>query len=335
MKEETIMLDYTIKERIKENKKTYKSILKAIKKYDKIVVFRHQMPDFDAIGTQMGLANWIKDNFPNKTVYTVGEDHVNLTPRLFPYMDKVDDAFFSNEKFLAIVVDTGNSARISDDRYQKADFIIKIDHHPNVEPYGNIVLVNDDLAAASELVCNMLLSYKMILTEEAAKYFYIGIVGDSGRFMYKSTTPHTMAISKILIETGFDLSKDIYQRMYMKNIDDLRVTAYILTHFQVSPNGVAYYILPRDIQKELKITVERGKENINQFANIEGINAWCSITEDEKKGNWRVSIRSKEKSIKEVAAKFNGGGHDQASGATLDKLDDLDKLIKELDNLFA
>ena len=55
-------------------KKLYKQVLKQIKKYDNIVVLRHDVPDFDASGSQFGLVTWIKDNFPNKRVYAVGDD---------------------------------------------------------------------------------------------------------------------------------------------------------------------------------------------------------------------------------------------------------------------
>ncbi len=328
------MLDKSIKELIKKNKKSYKQVLSMIKKYDKIVIFRHEMPDYDALGTQMGLATWLKENFKEKEIHVTGQNHVCFTPRLYPYMEEMEDAWFDNNEFLAIVVDTGNTARISDKRYQKAKNIIKIDHHPNKEPYGDIVIVNDELASCAELVANMLVYFNKKLSKEAAHYFYSGIAGDSGRFLYNSTSAHTFAIAQILIETGFNLSKDVYQKMYQKNIDDLKVTAYVLNDFKVSKAGVAYYVLPSDIQEKLKITTERGKENVNLFANIEGINAWCSITEDPKEGLWRVSIRSKETPINGVAQMFEGGGHDQASGCKLHDIKDLPKLIAELDKLF-
>lgn len=314
----------------------YKLILKKIKEYDHIVVFRHQMPDFDALGTQLGLATWLKDNFPNKTIHVVGENHVTFTPRLYPYMDEVEDYFF-DEPFLAIVVDTADTKRISDDRYQKASYIIKIDHHPNRDGYGNINVVADELAAASELVANMLFLFpkKYVFSKEAARYLYSGIVGDSGRFLYNSTTPHTFEIAGLLVSKGLLLSQEVYQPMYQKNIQDLRVTAYVLTHFEVSPHGVAYYVLSEEIQKELQITVERGKENINQFANIDGIEIWCSITQDTKRNRWKVSIRSKALAVNEVASHFKGGGHDQASGAEITTLDELPKLIQELDDLIV
>lgn len=328
------MLDKSIKELIKKNKKSYKQVLSMIKKYDKIVIFRHEMPDYDALGTQMGLATWLKENFKEKEIHVTGQNHVCFTPRLYPYMEEMEDAWFDNNEFLAIVVDTGNTSRISDKRYQKAKNIIKIDHHPNKEPYGDIVIVNDELASCAELVANMLVYFNKKLSKEAAHYFYSGIAGDSGRFLYNSTSAHTFAIAQILIETGFNLSKDVYQKMYQKNIDDLKVTAYVLNDFKVSKGGVAYYVLPSDIQEKLKITTERGKENVNLFANIEGINAWCSITEDPKEGLWRVSIRSKETPINGVAQMFEGGGHDQASGCKLHDIKDLPKLIAELDKLF-
>lgn len=328
------MLDKSIKELIKKNKKSYKQVLSMIKEYDKIVIFRHEMPDYDALGTQMGLATWLKENFKEKEIHVTGQNHVCFTPRLYPYMEEMEDAWFDSNEFLAIVVDTGNTARISDKRYQKAKNIIKIDHHPNKEPYGDIVIVNDELASCAELVANMLVYFNKKLSKEAAHYFYSGIAGDSGRFLYNSTSAHTFAIAQILIETGFNLSKDVYQKMYQKNIDDLKVTAYVLNDFKVSKGGVAYYVLPSDIQEKLKITTERGKENVNLFANIEGINAWCSITEDPKEGLWRVSIRSKETPINGVAQMFEGGGHDQASGCKLHDIKDLPKLIEELDKLF-
>lgn len=319
----------------RETRHKYKLIYREIIKAKRIFVFRHQIPDFDALGTQMGMVTWLKDNFPKKEIHYVGDDHVTLTPRLYPRMEKLSEEAF-NEPFLALILDTANTDRVADPRFKKASYKIKIDHHPNLEPFGDLNLVETFRAAASELIVNMLLHFpgRHKISKLAAKYFFTGIAGDSGRFLYGSTTPHTFEVSKILLQSGLQLTKDVYTPMYQKQLDDLKVTAYILNHFTISPKGVAYYVLPDAIQKELKITAERGKENVNLFANIEGINAWCSITEDPKDNVWRVSIRSKEKTINGVAAMFEGGGHAQASGAKLHSLEDLPKLIKELDALF-
>ena len=323
-----------IKDFIEPNKRDINRILSAIKRYDRIAVFRHSMPDFDALGTQMGLATWLKDNFPNKEIHVLGDNHVTFTPRLYPEMDRLSEEWFT-KPFLAIIVDTANKSRISDPRWKKAKFKIKIDHHPEVEKYGKIQVVRTDACAAAEIVTAILLSFKgnYVMSKEAASYLYSGLAGDSGRFQYSSTSENSFITASLLVAAGIDLS-DVYNRMYQKKIDDLKVTAYILNHFNVSEHGIAYYVLDANIQKELNITTERGKENVNLFSNIEGINAWCSITEDPKDNCWRVSIRSKAKAINGVAAKWEGGGHAQASGAKINNLDQLPAFIDDLDQLF-
>ena len=327
-------LDPCIKEFGKNWKSEYSRILSAIKRYDRIAVFRHIIPDFDALGTQMGLATWLKDNFPEKEIKVFGDNHVTFTPRLYPVMDSVNQDWFK-EPFLAIIVDVGNVSRIADPRFKKGKFKIKIDHHPDVEHWGKVSIVDTEAAAAAEIVVDMLLNFKgnYVISKTAAFYFLSALIGDSGSFKYSSTSQHTFAVAGELLKTGVDIS-EVHKQMFVKQIDDLKVTAYILNHYEISDKGVAYYVLSDAVQKELKITAERGKENVNLFANVDGINAWCSISEDISDNCWRVSIRSKEVPINGVAAMFDGGGHAQASGAQLKSLDELPRFIEELGKLF-
>lgn len=319
----------------KKFKTEISQIENAIRKYDRIAIFRHIMPDYDALGTQLGLYHFIKDNFPNKEVKIFGDNHVTFTPRLFPEMNRDGDSWF-DKPFLAIIVDVSNKSRIADPRFEKAEYIIKIDHHPNVESFANVNVVDTSTAAASELVVAILLNFKhkYEISTASATNFYIGIVGDSGRFQYSSTSALTFGVASVLISKGIVLN-EIYSKMYLKQIDDLAVTAYILNNYKISPKGVAYYVLDSKIQKDLKITTERGKENVNLFSNIQGINIWCSITQDEdpKEPCWRISIRSRDYVINGVATEFGGGGHAQASGAKITTLAELPKFIDALDAL--
>lgn len=316
----------------------YRKVYRAIERYDRICVFRHIKPDFDAIGTQLGVYQFIKDNFPNKEVHFVGDNHVTLTPRLFPEMESLNNEWFKGGDFLAIIVDVGDHERIADPRYKHAKYKVKIDHHPcksEIAPRASVL--DTEAAAAGEMVADLLLSWKgKTLSKEAARWLYIAIVGDSGRFMYSSTSIHTFAIAEELLKTGFNM-RDTYLAMYEKTIDSLKSQAYVLSHFEVSPHGVAYYILPKSVQEDLKISSEQGKENVNMFSNISGINVWCSITEDDNPKDycWRISIRSKKQDISPIAFKWGGGGHAQASGARIANLSELDAFIKDLDDLFA
>mgnify|MGYP003295525388 CR=1 FL=1 len=320
--------------RIKNYTKQIDVLFKKIKQFDRIAVFRHDHPDYDALGSQMGFVSFLKDNFKDKEVIYVGDDHVTLTGRCFPKMMNVKDEWFE-KPFLALVVDTADKKRVSDDRFIKATRIVKIDHHPDVEPYGDIQIVDTSMCAAGELLANILYSFgnNYVISKNCAEYLYKAIVGDSGRFLYESTTIHTFRISEILLSKGINIS-DIYNEMYNQDITDLKVTAYILDNYQITPHGVAYYILPDDVLKRFNLPPVRGKDNVNLFSHFDGINAWLSVTEDKEKGEWRVSIRSAKKSIQKVAEKYNGGGHDQASGSKLKSLDELPMLLNDLDNLF-
>jgi phosphoesterase RecJ-like protein len=320
-----------IKSYIEKFKTEFEQSLELIKKYDRIVIFRHRVPDFDALGTQLGLKYFLQEVFPNKEILTVGDDHNKFTPKLFEEMDIVEDDWFE-DPFLAIICDVSDPDRVADERVTKAKDSIIFDHHPTKETRGTVQIVDHSLAAASELVAAFCLSTGHKLNEASARNFYIALVGDSGRFMYSSVSPFTFSIAQELLASGININ-EIYLNMYENSIEDLRVQAYILTHYELSSKGVAYYILKENVMKKLNLNQMNAKAFVNTFANIKGINVWCSISEDVKDDCWRVSIRSKKVDISGVAHKWQGGGHAQASGARLNHIKDLKAFIADLDKV--
>ena len=318
---------------INEHILDYQKALELIKKYQNIIIYRHELPDFDASGTQHGLATWLRDSFPEKNIYTTGKDFEEFTPSLFPKNDIVD---YSNlGDFLAIIVDTSNSQRIDDKNYTLAKEIIKFDHHPGNELYGNINIIDTNLASCSELLINFIIYYsnQYPLRKEASKYFYIGICGDSQRFLISSTSNLTLDAASYCIKQGINIVDDVYQPMYVKSIIDFEVQKYILNNYKLSPNGVAYYILKTDELNALNIKPEQTKKYLSTFANVKEIGIWCAISEDPETHEYWVSIRSKKIPISDIAKKYRGGGHSLASGANLKSFDELDEFITDLDNL--
>ena len=319
-------------ETIKKNIKNYKKVLKLIKSYNTIVIYRHEFPDFDASGTQHGLATWIKDNFKNKNVYTVGSDFNEFTPKLFPENKEIDVT--SIGPFLAIVLDTANEARIDNKSYLNADAIVKFDHHPSKENYGIINIINTELASCSELIINFISFLKKYpLSKEASKYFYIGIIGDSQRFMTSSTSHLTLEAANECIKTGLNINEDVYLPMYEKSINDFNIQKYLLSNYKISEHGVCYYVLSNNELDKIGIKMEQTKKFLSTFANIKEIGIWCSISEDPEGGIYWVSIRSKRTKISDIARKYQGGGHDLASGCKLNSIDELESFINDLDNL--
>ena len=316
---------------IKKNLALYKKIFKEIKKAATIVIFRHEAPDFDALGSQFGLATWLKNSFPSKKILLTGSNHVTFTPRLYPEIDVINDEDFPKD-FLAIVLDTSNIRRIDDKRYANAKTIVKFDHHPLTDDYASISIINEELSSCAELVADFIFTFekKYPLSKLAASYLYSGIVGDSGRFLFPSVNATTLRISAKLIETGFDISKDVYLKMYQKTYQDLVITKHVLNSCVFTDKGVAYYVLKDEDLKALNIPSERGKENLSLMRDLEDIEVWFSVTEDVKKEEFRLSIRSKRIPINDIAASFGGGGHDLASGGKLKSLDELDSLVVAL-----
>lgn len=313
-------------------RRQFKELEKKIKEFDRIVCYRHVAPDFDAFGSQMGLVFWIKANFPKKEVRFVGEGSSRWCPNLYPNPEKLDEAWFAQGPFLAIVADCATKERISDDSTEKAAFTIKIDHHPEVDPYGDLDIVYPDIIAASEIVALFELSRsrKLQLPKEAAEALYSGIVGDSGRFLYKPTDAATLRVAGDLLDAGCDID-EVYSKMYRKTKADLENLKFVLENAKFTPAGVCYYTLSDADLKKLGIECADGKLYINQFRDVEGVEVCVSVTEDVKDGVYRVSLRSKALPVDGIASKFQGGGHAHASGAKLSSLAELPPLLNALD----
>lgn len=324
-----------LKSETKRNRTTYNKFLKLIEKYDRIIVFRHIMPDFDALGCQFGLTTWLKENFKDKDIREVGDNHVEFSGRIFPNVDKVTDNYLSEKPFLAIILDVGDKKRVADPRYEKASYIIRIDHHPSEEHLAKLQIVEPEMSSCAEIIANFLIyanskGYK--LSANSARYLYIGMVGDNGRFLYGSTSSFTFNIAAELVNTGINIIK-IYEEMYIKDMHDLEFVKYVISNYKISEHGVCYYILTDAQEKELGITCDEGKTNVNFFSNYEGINIWCSISEDVTEPCFRVSLRSRNYHVDKVANKFKGGGHEQASGCQIKDLSELPELIAALDQV--
>lgn len=310
-----------------------KDIFLKIKEFKKIAIFAHRSPDFDAFGSSFGLASYLKTNFPNKEIVVLGENHYLYSGDFYPRNDEVADEWF-DEDVLAIVVDTATQDRASDARFSKAGYLIKIDHHPNVEPYGDICFVDDSAVAVSEILAILFFIDGKEISKDSATYLFSGIVGDSGRFRYSSTTATTFEVAAQLISKGIEVNH-VYNLMYAQELEDLECRAYILNNYTITAHGFAYYIFDKETQDRLNIPAERAKENVNVFSGIRGINVWAAITEDAKRGEWRVSLRSAFLPINGFAELWRGGGHVQASGASLLNKEEIPLFVAAIDKFIA
>ena len=304
-------------------------IVDTIKKYDKIIIHRHLRPDPDALGSQVGLAELLRESFPEKEIRQVGETIEGL--RFLAEMQEVEDVFYQGA--LVIVTDTANSPRISDQRYQLAEKLIKIDHHPNDDPYGDLVWVNTKASSCSEMIAEFALMFpeSLKMNVKAARLLYAGIVGDTGRFLYPSTTSRTLEIASILRNYPFDasaLNREIEQ-MPMKVA---KLSGYLYQNIQVDENGAGRIILPQEILDKYGIDDSETASIVSLPGVIDEVLAW-GIFVQQPSGHYRVRLRSKGPVINELAKRHHGGGHPLASGANAKDLAEVEEIYKEIQDI--
>ena len=307
----------------------FKEMLEKIKQYKHIVIYRHVNPDFDAFGSQFGLYDIIQFTYPDKRVYLAGDFEYELVNK-YDFSVEASLPDFSKEEVLGIVLDTANKQRIDSDSYSLCKELIKVDHHIVVDRYGTMNIEEEKASSCSQMIGQFFMDHSdsLMITKAGASALYLGIIGDTSRFMFKSTSSKTFDVASCLLKQGIDISQ-LYQSIYLKKESDIKVNAFILNHYQVD-NGVAYYILKEEDLKHLDISRERGSDYVNILSNIEEYEVWMAITQNTKDNNWRVSIRSRDVIVNEIAGKYNGGGHALASGATLASIDQLPLLIEDI-----
>lgn len=301
-------------------------ILEAIEAYQTIIIHRHMRPDPDAIGSQVGLAEILRGSFPEKRILQVGGPVEGL--EYLATMDEVQDEEYDGA--LVIVTDTANSPRISDDRFDKGAKLIKIDHHPNDEPYGDLVWVNTKASSCSEIIADFAFSFPDILkmTKEAARLLYGGIVGDTGRFLYPATTSHTMEIAGRLLDYGFDAAL-LNRQLQQITMKVARLSGYVYQNIEADTEGAAKVILPQELLDEYGVVDSETSHVVSLPGTIDELLAW-GIFVQQPEGYYRVRLRSKGPVINEIAKRHHGGGHPLASGANARDMAEVEEIFQEI-----
>ncbi|KRN27450.1 phosphoesterase, dhh family protein [Lactobacillus selangorensis] len=306
-------------------------IVEKIKAFDTIIIHRHKHPDPDALGSQAGLATAIKAGFPDKKVYEVGGYVGDLN--WITTEEEIPDETYQNA--LVIVTDTADTPRISNDRFNQGKYLIKIDHHPNDDAYGDLIWVDTDASSCSEMITDLIDGSKgqLVLTAEAARVLYAGIIGDTGRFLYPEVSSHTFAVAAELLSTGFDANA-VSMKLSQMTLPQARLQGYAFDNLQVDDNGAAYLILSTEALKKINVPTEQASSVVSAPGHLQGVAAWVIFVEQEDH-HYRVHLRSNGPIINELAKAHDGGGHPLASGAKAADTAEIKQIIQQLQEIVA
>ena len=307
----------------------FTQLLEKIKEYDTIVIHRHSNPDGDALGSQIGLKNIITENFPEKTVYIVGDMTARYAFMEGSVMDVIDDSVYENA--LAIVLDTSASALISDDRYKSAKATARMDHHIFCEKICDVEVTDTSFESCCGLITEFAIASGLKLNSLAAKSLYTGMVTDSGRFRYDSTTSKTFRLASRLLEEKFDTG-EVYAGLYADDFEHVKLRAQFILKIRFTDCNVAYIYTDKEELSTYSasiFTISRGM--VGTMGDLRGVDIWVNFTETED--GVLTEIRSSKYNINPIAVKYGGGGHQKASGATLKSREEAMSMLEDLNEI--
>ena len=313
-----------------------RKIVDKIEEYNKIIIVRHKRPDGDCLGSSLGLRAILRNSYPEKIIKSCGLDSVDYLN--FLGSEDTDEELANHEYYkdaLVIVVDTANKDRISNECFENAKEIIKIDHHILDNSYGDIEWVEEENIAVCSMITKLWLANKdrLKITKEAAICLFTGLVTDSGRFRYSGVSLDSMTCAGELINVGIDIEW-IYSNLYLKDYDTIRLTGELSRRVKITDNGVAYIYFDQETMDKYNVDKDTAAACVNILDSIKGSLIWATfIEQNNEAGEIRVRLRSRFVSINEVATHYRGGGHLQAAGATVYNNEEKEALLLELDEL--
>ncbi len=311
-----------------------RTILEKIREYDSIVIGRHIRPDGDAIGSAMGLARILSLSFPSKRVLVSSSDSSSYLSFLGPDDGEVDEVVIQNS--LVIICDTATLARLSYRSLLKGREIIRIDHHIKDEEWNAIEWIEDYRSSVCEMIADFWNTFRdeLVLDRRAAEALYTGMVTDSGRFSFSSTSGETLRMASLMLDRGIDVEK-LQSMLDLRPFSFYRYREALFSRIKMTKNGLLWVHVDSAFQKEWNLSREDASESINFMNSVEGCICYIAFI-DNGDGTVRVRLRSRFMTVNELASRYHGGGHARASGATvyseremMDLVHDADRLVGE------
>lgn len=304
-------------------------IIDEIEKYDTIALYRHVFPDPDSYGAQVAVKEIIQETFPGKVVYLCGEHSERLA--YIGVMDKAEDMTI-DENTLGMILDVGDDYRVDDQSFKKCGKVIKIDHHkPFNEPFEDISWVDIEYPATCMMLVDLLIAAgdRLKTTKKAREALYVGIVADTGRFAYLDNP--TEVFEKI-VHITYDLdAKPLYDALYCRKISEVKFLGYIYSNFEARANGVGVLKIPKEVVAEFGLQPMAAARMVNALKDTEGLINWHFFAECAESGRIMCEFRSNGPCVNEIAAKYGGGGHILAAGATVENWDIVESMIKDFE----
>ena len=302
------------------------SLLAAIYSKNHVVLATHVNPDGDALGSLLGLADILEGM--GKQVVRYFEEPVSSLYSFLPDLDRVQTdldevltfAREADNDVITICLDCGDMQRLgkSGPKLMEIHPFLVIDHHKGNSGFGDLSWIEPHRSSTGEMIFDLAEELGQDISTKAANCLYTAIVTDTGSFHYDSTSSHTFNVAAKLVEYGVKpeaISSNLYNN-YSPN--RLRLMQQVLATLRMfADDQIAVIRLTGDMLKTTGTTMEEADRFINLPRAISSVQVAVFLKES---GEEQVSVSLRAKGsfdVSTVAAKFGGGGHQNASGFRL------------------
>lgn len=316
-------------------------ILESFRNDEKFLLTTHENPDGDAIGSLVGM-NLILRSLGKDTVMFMPADQFPLAAEyvaMLPIEETIGEVPIDLSERTVVYLDCGQFERQNVEEFRHGGAaLINIDHHYGNPCFGTLNLVEDGRSSTAEMVYTIARDLGLTIGRDLAEALYVGLVTDTGRFMYSNTGQAAHLMAADLIAAGVDVPA-AYRRLYEgKPLNKLQLEARAMSTIRQYDDGLTVISLTRKDLEETG-TNEHHTEGIVEFArSVEGTRVAATYRELTRPGSEhlsKISLRSADDriNVSEIAQIFGGGGHRQAAGATTDLA--LDEVVAKVRDAIA
>ncbi|HEY0630467.1 MAG TPA: bifunctional oligoribonuclease/PAP phosphatase NrnA [Thermoleophilaceae bacterium] len=309
-----------------------------LRRADKLLLTTHENPDGDALGSLLGMHLVLEQLGKDSLMFLAA----NQFPLPYEYqrmeLDEVRHELPADiDERTIVFLDCGNVDRTPVHFLQGAHLhVLNIDHHHDNTRFGTVNLVVPEASCAAEIVYDLAKGLGADITPELAEALYIGLVTDTGKFMFENTTPESHHMAAELIEAGVQ-PQEVHRKLYEELPESrLQLLARALNNVHRFDDGrLTLTHLTREHFAESGAMESDSEGIVDHMRQVEGTIMAGLVRElVEKDGLRKVSLRATDGrvDVSIIARGLGGGGHRQAAGFTTDiPFDDLvERLRAEL-----
>jgi bifunctional oligoribonuclease and PAP phosphatase NrnA len=301
-------------------------ILQELRRADKLLLTTHENPDGDALGSLLAMHEILrlmgKDSvmFMAANQFPLPHEYQHL-----PFEEVVNEPPADVDERTVVFLDCGNIDRMPVDFLQKPGMhILNIDHHHDNTRFGTVNLVEPDASCTAEILYTLAKDLGVEITPPIAEALYVGLVTDTGKFMFENTTPAAHRMAAELLEAGVEADQ-VHRHLYEGlPFSRLRLLARALANVErYEDAGVTLTHLTQDDFAAADADESDSEGIVDHMRSVENTAVAAlvrELIEPGKQGRRKVSLRATDGrvDVSRIARGLGGGGHRQAAGFTTD-----------------